>query len=467
MTQVQPGFLSVGLLVLPALLVLTVGRRRLGSDWAHPAVFASLYVSFVCLAPMTYVATTGRSLGVLTAPLVTPKALLALQLFSLSFLAGALTRMSRDAPASPLRAVRTSSGPKVGAYVDWRRVRALGTLALFAATAIRLYETTRPRVRYGENQFDFTATTALGTATDLVVLPAVIAVVLANQNTPGRHRRVLGPLALSLLAIFAAGSLYTGQRSPLLAPLLFLAFAAHRWRRPIRLWVALPALSAAIIVFNYAGDARAGRVSTFTLRGTLESTLQALSSVGYVTAETVAALDAQAHPFTGPHFLEGATYLASLLSLAPGLIVRALNGGQPLDTGAFYFRKLINFDNPNQGYSYSTPAEAYLNFGLFGTVTVGFALGALLAWAHSRATRPTSVRAVIYPVLLALTPYGLRSDALTHMKTFIYTILIVTVFVWLSRRPGQQPGASQPAGRRTSSAVDEVDADRTALHPPH
>ena len=145
----------------------------------------------------------------------------------------------------------------------------------------------------------------------------------------------------------------------------------------------------------------------------------------------------------------GSTYLAGLERRLPSPIANRLFG-TPDDTGAYVFRKILGFADPNVGFGFSLPSEGYLNFGFIGSFASALLLGVVLGFAFMRQVAPPR-RALhlLYPMLVSTLPLAVRSDALGQIKWILYPSLIVAVILALSRtRSG-----TAPAGTSRSPAL--------------
>jgi hypothetical protein len=175
-----------------------------------------------------------------------------------------------------------------------------------------------------------------------------------------------------------------------------------------------------------------------------------VSSPLYVTNEIV-----QRVPSIFP-YTEGSTYLEALKRQLPGPIANGLFG-PPTDTGAYQFRVIEGYYNPNQGYSFALPAEGYLNFGVVGVALAGMVLGLSLglSWNRTRGV-PQRARQIVYPVILVALPVGLRSDALTQIKLVLAPVVIVAIVLAICRLPSsasQRSGPKRPSQRATVNAM--------------
>jgi hypothetical protein len=273
---------------------------------------------------------------------------------------------------------------------------------------------------------------ALSSGAPSALLAGLVSVTVATTHSgqPGRLRDLLRGREWLALCVYLLAVAASGERSGLIAPAVYMAWAYSIHVRPVALRWAVAGLALALVggsvISAWRGD---GGLSPGSPAVIIQNAAGDVSSPAWLTEETLLYV-----PSTAP-WMRGSTYLAAVEAQLPGPLSRAT--GAPSRTASAVFRGLIGFYNPNQGYAEAYPAEAYLNFGLGGCLGAGLFLGALMGWAW-RKRRETAVRArdLLYPVLLAGLIYGFRSDALTQAKDVLYPILAVTVSMgWYRLRP--------------------------------
>ena len=231
----------------------------------------------------------------------------------------------------------------------------------------------------------------------------------------------------ALFAIFVVATFLAGRRGELVAPAIFALWVYHTRIRPIRVATAVLMVLAVALVFQGVSGARVG----FSFYGgagvALNRTASSLGTPIFITSKLIERV-----PSRVP-FARGETYLAALERQLPSPVSIALFG-PPTNTGAFKFREILNYGDPNSGFGFSLPSEAYLNFGLGGALLIGGLVGLLFGYAYRRqGPDPTSAVHYLYPVLLATLPLGLRSDALTEIKMVAYPMIAIAIFIYLSR----------------------------------
>jgi hypothetical protein len=235
-----------------------------------------------------------------------------------------------------------------------------------------------------------------------------------------------------------------GSRGNAIALLLVLTLA-HVQRRGKVFAVAVGAIVMAVfgvVVLQYR-SAAAGHATNASAADILIGDMTVAGFSTGATAEVV------------PHdvgYAHGATLVAALERQLPSPIAIPLFG-PPNDTAARRFRNLVGFDNPNQGIGYSIPAEGYLNFGRVGVFGLCLGLGLAFAWAYARFDFDTArTTRLLYPVLVAVLPFGLRSDSLGLIKSVLYAAILIQVALVVARK------ASRPAPVVTSARVAPVRA---------
>jgi hypothetical protein len=121
------------------------------------------------------------------------------------------------------------------------------------------------------------------------------------------------------------------------------------------------------------------------------------------------------------------------------------------------YRELVGFTDPTQGWGFSEPTEAYLNFGFIGVLILAAAIGWLFGrsflWA-SASDRRGRFATYVYPLLISYLPFGLRSDALGQLKSIIYPLVIVGISVWLGRAMSKRSRDDPRRRIRESTSID-------------
>lgn len=292
---------------------------------------------------------------------------------------------------------------------------------------------------YGADQIAAAGRVSIVTLTNAL---AVAGILLCLRRSDTRLR-----LPLLLIGAYILVAVASGDRSSIMLVLIVTALGAvMRSGRTPKLRV-VTAVVVGFVVLQTTADLRANEAPVLAVKPSAtvnaDTVLRPISSPAFITEEVTQRVpEQQDHTW-------GSTYGYSIVRLIPSPVVNRLLG-PPTETGSFRYRDLIAYTNPNHGFSFAFTAEAYLNFGIVGVGMAGFVLGTLLgfAWRHrnhwyARAT---------YIALVATLPYGLRSDALTHMKSVIYPLAILgLVSYWRQRRKptaAQRPtvSPSRPAG---------------------
>lgn len=404
-------------------------------DFFHPLVFPLLYIAVSFLLPIWVTFVSGHPVGSLSRNITvatnTPSLLC---LGVLGFAAGAALPF-RSRP----RAARAEEERRSAATVLLQAGRGLTVVAL----GLSLLQLRQGGIlARGLDQTTYTSADTL--AVVLKVLPPTAALLLCAAAALRDSGRTLTRLDWLLVLMLIASIGVRGSRNTAIAIALVVLFTYTRQARKPKLITLAAGLAGAVgfmlLVLRYRNEVR-GVSGTRTW---WESILGDMAPVGFSTGVVASHVPAAA-PYE-----HGATMVAAALRLLPGpLSVRLF--GEPDDTGARVFRDLIQLNNPNAGVGFSLPADGYLNFGIVGLVLVCFLLGALMAWAYARVDlRSVTVRGMIYPLLVALMPFGLRSDLLGMSKAVLYPAVMLLVVVVVARtvssstRPRARP--AKPVG---------------------
>ena len=416
----RPLVALLGLGVASTTISMLLRRASGAQALFHPLGLPLAYLGLVLLSPLAYISLTNSALGLVTPEMITPR------LAAIFFLTFAGVAVGAKAGL-----IISSPGGVAAARVKYGLMRQMGRLGMLMLLMIRLYTYLSQRgTPYGQAQFDVTFSSTLTTFQNTFALIVVIVLAVGNTQTIGS---VLSRIDMVGLGAFIAMTLLTGQRSPLIAPAIFLAWAQHTWVRPVRPKRAVLVLLVGVLIFQSVGEVRGGQQGHSALPSSLsegvERTIRPLASPALVTAKVLEVVPP--HPY-----YDGSTYVAAIERQLPGPISRALFG-YPGDTGSFVLRDLTGDTNQNQGYSFSFPTEAYLNFGILGTFLVPTAVGAVLAVAYRRTSlRPSRARHLLYPIILSSLPLSIRSDALTQLKLVLYPMATMAL-LFLAFRVGK------------------------------
>jgi len=420
--------------ILASLVILVVSYRRKNTTWEsllHPRVGPLAYLIYALLLPPAYMAVTGNGIGSISHDTLTPMTTLVMCLTVLSFLVGTylhnLFRQPRQEDSGHLG--RTARPPVLG-NDNPRTLVQFGRLLLVLSILAKIYQVRAGgsvfSSAYGADQTSFDATSSIGVFGESLVGVGSLAIMYGNS------RDSRGPLRgwdfLLIGGVLSISLLLLGSRGEALAPIILYVWFRARMGRKIRralLVVGAVGLTGVLMlvwqvrsVTSAAGD--------YPLA---QQILWQTSSPQLLTANVTSLVPSTVG------FYNGGTYLSALKYFAPGPISRALFGA-PTGTGAGAYRDLIQFSDPNQGFGFALPTEAYLNFGLVGVVVVGVLLGLLFqatfTWAVD-SSLTFRVSSFVYPLLVSYLPYGLRTDALGQIKSIVYPILIVAIGLLLAR----------------------------------
>jgi oligosaccharide repeat unit polymerase len=431
--------LAILVFVLLTALALLAPRR----DWFHPGGFPVAYSSLVLLGPVAYVLATGHLGRDLTASDVTSTVLLSFVLFVAGLTLGCRVRRRSHSLGPVARPVGETG-------FDYVFFRALGRSILVVISLVRVWEFYNTFGQpYGLGSLGYNFDRWLKIAGDVLVLVAVVFIVVGNVCL---HRKVARTTDVVLFGLFAISTLATGSRGELIAPLIFTVWAYHTGVKAIGIGRLAVATTLVVVVFTAVGAYRAESNSTVSSEPASDRALVSVSTPLFIT-ERVTQLVPNIHPYFG-----GSTYTAALARQLPGPIARRLFG-PPGDTGAYVFRQLLGFENPNAGFGFAISAEAYLNFGLQGCFVVGLLVGLLLSVGYLMARwPPTKARHLFYGLVIATLPYAIRSDALAQIKSVLYPMLILAAGAAAARRRGRHAVATQMVRRAPPSHAEPLGA---------
>ena len=405
---------AVGLAAALAVPIALGGRRLLQGDWFHPLAFPSLYVAGAFLIPALYLLVVRQPLGS-----VAPEDVSA----SLVFL-------------FILTALGATLGIILGLRFPWRRdrgdhirhtgLRAIGRSLLLIAVVLRLSTAAGAAgLPYGfASVADYGFDRSLDNVGIFFAFAGVILIVVSNVRIVNR---VTTSTDLILFATFAGATFALGSRGELVAPLLFALWAHHTYVRPVRFLPAAVLVLTLVFVFQGVGATRVGAPFYESTSGVVERTLQPFNTPVQITGDLVQIVPASTD------YEAGATYWAALQRQLPSFVSVPLLG-EPENTATFLYRDLIGFTNPNAGFAFALPSEAYLNFGPAGVFVIPALVGLLLGYAYRRQDQPpTRAIHLLYPVILATLPLSLRSDSVLQVKAVLYPLVIIAISFWAMR----------------------------------
>lgn len=229
-----------------------------------------------------------------------------------------------------------------------------------------------------------------------------------------------------LLFSFAISFAQLGRQTAAFVLLVIASIYLGRTRsvpyRNIVLFTALVALITAVAVFRTAGVAAVVLVSD-------SSTLtEALAVIDFdkaffqflleqipgqsVFSNTVVLVESSG-------FFYGKTYLLSFLTSAIPFFSSLVEYKQP----AYWYKSLYAPEISGHGFDFGLAAEAYMNFGLFGSVLY-FPLGAAIAYFSTKISRSANPAAVIFCSLMIVNfIFCFRNDSVPLFTRAIYFIL--------------------------------------------
>ncbi|MEO5919635.1 MAG: O-antigen polysaccharide polymerase Wzy [Pseudolysinimonas sp.] len=393
----------------------------------RPSAFPLLYIFYAFVVPQLYMVATGNGIASIARSTLSPVTVSVMCGFTLSaLLGGAFVHAVSRPEALPPSAGALSPESRLTALRQRSVLTVAGRAGLAVALAIRIVQiVTQGTVFdsvYGSNQLDFTAVTSLAVIGDVLIPVSALMVMHANV---ARGRFPLSRLDGVLLAsVLIVSVVFLGSRAEAIPPAIIFVYYFGRSGRRIR-WVWL-ILGAVVVAMAFVAVSQFRSVQTGPGYPIVEELLRQTATPQRLTYNVTTLVPSE------HSFFYGSTYLVALEYMLPGPLSRALFGAIPA-TGTFVYRDLIHFDDPNQGFGFAMPTEAYLNFGLVGTAVVGAAVGALLVmtWrsAHVASPRSTRFAPFVYPLLVSAIPYAMRSDLLAQLKNTVYPLALVFVLL--------------------------------------
>lgn len=390
----------------------------------HPLVGPLLYLTYAFIVPQIYMTVTGQGIGSIPHSTLTLGTASVMSLTVFGYIAGTRIAASLSRNSYELRAKRLSRTliPGVDRFGGAASITTYGRLILIVALAAKIYQVATTGVVfssvYGADQLNYDSGTAIATLGESLIAVGCLAVMYGNSSQYGRPIALAdGVLIGSILFVSLA---LLGSRGEVVAPIvLYLWFWLRAGRRVSKTWAVLGGASL-ILIFVAVWQLRSS--STGGVRySMLQQILWQTSSPQSLTANVLAIVPS-VHPF-----YEGATYLSALKFALPGFISRSIFGDVE-GTGALVYREIIGATDVNQGYGFSMPTEAYLNFGVLGVLTVSVLLGLFMQFGFERATDPqfqSALTAFLYPLIVSYLPYGIRSDFLGQFKSIFYPLVII------------------------------------------
>lgn len=412
-----------------------VAVTRTRQDIFHPWAFPQAYWVYALISPWFFMVITGRDLRIIPVSTIDSLGAKVIVLSAIAWLCGTLVGGGSSNSLSQIAATtqrpQESNASQGWRYSHFRSMRTFGVaifLTTLALKAVQLY-VGRGRT-YGQDQTSIDAFTTLTPVVEGLFTASVL--LLALTAGPLSKKLVPPWLFVGLAAYAGSSLLILGSRAELIAPAVLLVWFATRTRRINIAKVAALAL-AVMLLFNWIGDRRVDGPAVAGMEGAsfFERSLVDTSSPFLVTT-LLADVVPQNAAYSG-----GNTYFEAGKYLLPGYLSRAMFG-PPEETASLKFRELIGVTNSNSGLGFSLPSEAYLNFGQTGAFVIPFVLASLFAKMY-RFTGATTrrLRATVYPIALAMLPYGLRADSLGQMKMLLYPLIIVAIStLFANRRAG-------------------------------
>jgi hypothetical protein len=291
------------------------------------------------------------------------------------------------------------------------------------------------------------ATPSLSALLDPTEISALILILTAHRLA--RRDALMARLDWVLVAVLIVATGAHGSRGNAIELLLIVTLAHAYRRRKVFAVVAGATVMAVfgVVVLQYR-SAEAGHTVT---TGAAQILIGDMTVAAFSTGATAAVV-----PRDVP-YAHGSTLVAALERQLPSPIANRMFG-PPDDTAASRFRELIGFTNQNAGIGYSIPAEGYLNFGRIGVLGICLLLGLAFAWAYARFDFSVGrTSRLLYAVLVAVLPFGLRSDSLGLIKSVLYSAILIQLALIAARQPRHTVAALMAWLRpRTPSALEPL-----------
>ena len=146
--------------------------------------------------------------------------------------------------------------------------------------------------------------------------------------------------------------------------------------------------------------------------------------------------------------------------MIPRPLIRIFVPDGTYGTGSYAFREVTGFDDPNQGFGFSLPAEGYLNWGVAGVAIAGFGVGCLSAILWKRLTIELTVASgSLYLMFAGYFTFMIRADFLSLLKWLVYGFIYFALVISVGRRAFNrnsrylsQPKSGELTARNSSHA---------------
>lgn len=396
----------------------------------HPIVAPLAYLVYALLVPLAYISITGNDIQNMPSTMLNPQTAAAMVLTVVAYCFGV--------GISQLGVVQRHKTPGILFYFPsvYARetsvvTRDLGRIVLMVALAAHIHEwivagTVSGRT-YGADQLAYNVDSAIAVVGESLVGVGCLLVMRGNSLALRRPLTTFDlPLVLGVLGI---GLFVLGSRAEAIAPVVLFLWFWIKSGRTIAIGKMAIGLGVLALLFLAVAQLRTHAVGSAPFPA-LSDLLVETSSPVYLTDNVLKVVPSERG------FFAGSTYLASFQYFLPGPIGRALFGGIG-GTGSLVYRDLIHFTNPGQGWGFSFPTEAYINFGFAGIAAagllVGFLFGRSYSWVKLRGVE-NRLGSYLYPLLLSYFPFGIRSDALGELKSILYPLIICIVALLISSR---------------------------------
>lgn len=411
-------------------ILLAGSTMRRNADPLHPWAFPQLYVVYALAAPWFFLVLAKRDLFRIPVTAADGPAALIIALSAAGWLLGTVLGTNRRTLLDDVPEEKPQTEAVRGRWElrHFRAMRQVGIVLFLITLALKAVQVALGRGRaYGAGQTGSDLFVTLTPVVEGLFLASVLLVVATAAPIGKRPLPIW--FFIGLAGYAGASFLFLGSRGEVIAPAMLIVWFLTR-RRPVSIVKLLPLGIAAVLIFNWVGDTRTqGEAAP----GAAEASAIERSLLDTSSPYLVTMMLAEMVPSSIPHS-GGQTYVESAKYFLPGVVSRALFG-RPQETASLIFRDIVGYDNPNSGLGFSLPSEAYLNYGKLGA----FGIPLVLGWAFARSYRltqriPRRVAALIYPVALAILPYGLRADSLSQSKSLLYPLIFAALAAALAVR---------------------------------
>ncbi|MGA8248843.1 MAG: O-antigen polysaccharide polymerase Wzy [Nocardioides sp.] len=294
------------------------------------------------------------------------------------------------------------------------------------------------------NQTTYQVSDSVNAGAVILTLPAVLLILVARQHLS--RTRASSIVDWALIGALITGSSLNGGRGIAIAAMLCMVFYFTRKKqslgRTVAPFIAIAVFALAVLAY------RQWAMRAEDSHSPLHAVATDLSPVSYTLGTVSGKVPSEVS------YQFGRTYVDALIHMVPSFVSGPIMGLSDHSGSAVFRNQVLHMTDPNSGYGFSVPAEAYLNFGVVGVLLAALGIGWLVGWAYSSRTWPSlKTTSFMYVCLVAALPYTYRSDALGAVKGTLYPIVLLALSLLVARRIA---ASRQPAWllRITGSRLD-------------